>query len=112
MDMMAEICDQMMMNSSAEMEHSDNHMEMINDNNLPVASDCDMTADCNYSYNYTIQETIIPSVFLKTKTVPALTSIFGTQQVAQKTYQSNFQPTFKKSYSPPLLFLVNESFLI
>tara|TARA_R110000868_G_scaffold369664_1_gene633051 strand:- start:34 stop:372 length:339 start_codon:yes stop_codon:yes gene_type:complete len=112
MSTMEQVCEQMIMSSVTEMEYPGDYMDIVHGTNFPANSECEMTVDCNYSYNYIIQGTITPSVFLKTKTVSALTFIFETQQVVQKISQSSFHPILKNSYSPPPLFLVNESFLI
>lgn len=114
MSTMEEMCDQMMMDHSSmtEMTHSSNHKDMMHEESSPSTSDCLMTIDCDCTIDKDINATIAPTVLLKTNISPVLVSLSEAKDSERNIFSSNSNLTIQISYSPPPLFLANESFLI
>jgi hypothetical protein len=111
---MEEMCDQMMMPESSMMEmvHSSDHKNMMHEKSVPSISDCLMMIDCDCTIEREVSATIAPTVLLKTNISPVLVSLFETKNNEKNIFSSNYNLTVQDSYSPPPLFLANESFLI
>lgn len=108
------VCDAMMMDHSSmmDMEHSGDHGSMGHEESSPNSSDCFMTIDCDCKIEKDVAATIIPNVLLKTNISWVIASIFEKNTIDRNTSPSNSNLSIQNSYSPPPLFLTNESFLI
>jgi hypothetical protein len=113
---MEETCHQMMMtmteSSMGEMTHSGNHKDMMHEKSVPSTSDCLMMIDCDCTIENEISAAIAPTVLLKTYISPVLVSLFEIKNNERDLFSSNSNLTIQAYYSPPPLFLANESFLI
>ncbi len=112
---MEEMCEQMMNHSSEdmfEMEHGASHKDMMQSNHTSDIAECDMDVDCDCISEKEVLGTIAPTILLKTS-IPQ--TVFG-EEVPKTNYRdsskSKLEPRESNSYSPPPLFLANESFLI
>ncbi|MFY0685183.1 MAG: hypothetical protein JXR20_11560 [Balneola sp.] len=114
MSTMEKMCDEMMMDHSSmmDMEHSSDHGVMEHEESSPDSSDCLMTIDCDCTVESVINATVTPNVLLKTSISPVIASLFETNTIDRNTSPSNSNLSIQNSYSPPPLFLANESFLI
>lgn len=115
---MEEMCEQMMMGHSsvdmAEMEQvaKHKHGDMMHEKDTSNSSDCVMTIDCDCTTENDFVATIAPNVVLKTNISPVLVSLDETKTTVQNFSSANFNLSILNYYSPPPLFLANESFLI
>ncbi|MEP2447735.1 MAG: hypothetical protein ABJI69_10925 [Balneola sp.] len=114
MSTMEEMCEQMMMDHSAtpEMSHSGDHINMMDENNASDFSDCDMSVDCDCNIDKNLIATIAPTVVLKISTPSFQFTFEEFSSVKSDQIPRNSNLTLTNSYSPPPLFLANESFLI
>jgi len=114
MSTMEEMCDQMMMDHSAmsEMSHSGDHMDMMDKEDASDSTECLMTIDCDCTAENDINATITPNILVKTNISPILVSLSETNTVDRNISPSNSNLSIQNYYSPPALFLANESFLI
>ena len=117
MSTMDEMCEQMMMSHSsiemADMGHDAKHADMMHKKDAWSSSDCEMLIDCDCKVENDILAIIAPNALTKINISPVIVSILETITSNQNRYSSkdlNF--SIQKSYSPPPLFLANESFLI
>ncbi len=113
---MEEMCEQMMMgHDSMEMngmQHDVGHKDMMHEKDASNSSDCVMTIDCDCTTENDFVATIAPNVVLKTNISPVLASIDEISATVQNFSSANFNLSILNYYSPPPLFLANESFLI
>lgn len=117
MNTMKEMCDEMMMNhnSMAEMSHSSDHSDMTHIDSVPKADSkyCEMTIECECPTESEFIATIAPNILLKENVSAIIVSINETDANHLETFSSsNSTLSIQNSYSPPPLFLANESFLI
>jgi hypothetical protein len=102
-------------NSMAEMSHSSDHSDMTHIDSVPKADskDCEMTIDCECPTESEFIATIAPNILLKKNVSAIIVSINETDANHSETFSSsNSNLSIQNSYSPPPLFLANESFLI
>ena len=99
-------------NSMVEMPHSGDHGDMKHGNEASDFSDCLMTIDCDCNLENSFIATIAPNVVLKTNVSPVLVSISELKSNEKKFSSADFNFSILNYYSPPPLFLANESFLI
>lgn len=115
---MEEMCEQMMMDHSsmdmAEMGHEAEHqdMNMMHKKERSTSSDCEMTVDCDCMTDKNLIATIAPRVVLKINTPSFKFTFEEFFSVKSDQIPRNSDLTLTNSYSPPPLFLANESFLI
>lgn len=113
---MEEMCEQMMMDHSsmemAEMDHDAGHQDMMQSNHTSESSECEMTVDCDCSIDKNLIATIAPTVVLKINTPTFSFTFEEISSVESDQIPRNSDLTLTNSYSPPPLFLANESFLI
>ncbi len=115
---MEEMCEQMMMDHNsmemAEMGHEAEHrdMNMMHEKEKSTSSDCKMTVDCDCMTDKTLIATIAPTVVLKISTPSFQFTFEEHSSVNSDQIPRNSDLTLTNSYSPPPLFLANESFLI
>lgn len=116
MSTMQKMCDQMMMDHDSiemnEMKHDAGHKDMMHEKKPANSSDCSMTIDCDCSSEVNFLATIAPNVVLKTNISPVLVSIDEINATVQNFSSADLNLSIQNSYSPPPLFLANESFLI
>ncbi len=118
MSTMEEMCEQMMMDHSSmgmvEMGHETEHhdMDMMHEKETSTSSDCEMTVDCDCNTDKDLIATIAPTVVLKISTPTFQFTFQETSSVKNDYIPTNSDLTLTNSYSPPPLFLANESFLI
>ncbi|MFY0698129.1 MAG: hypothetical protein JXR11_09790 [Balneola sp.] len=116
MSTMEEMCEQMMMNHSsmdmAEMDHDAGHQDMMQSNHTSESSECEMTVDCDCMTDKNLIATIAPIVVLKINTPTFSFTFEEISSVESDHIPRNSDLTLTNSYSPPPLFLANESFLI
>lgn len=114
MSTMEEMCNQMMMGHSSmtDTTHSNDHKDMTHEESAPSTSDCLMTIDCDCTVENVINATVTPNVLLKTNISPVIASLFETNSIDRDISPSKSNFSIQNSYSPPPLFLANESFLI
>jgi len=114
MDSMEEMCDQMMMehSSMSEMAHSGNHNDMMHEKSTSNTTDCLMNIDCECTTEDDLIATIAPNVLLKTNISPILVSLSEISTIDKNISTKDLNLSIQKYYSPPPLFLANESFLI
>lgn len=113
MSMLEEMCDQMMMghSSNTEMQHHGEQNMMMHDSS-DAAENCDMILDCDCTFENETKATAAPLAHIKTNFTPVL--VYVVEQDVQLTTAkvSSFNKFLRNTYSPPPLFLANESFLI
>jgi|TARA_R110001599_G_scaffold1889_4_gene9796 hypothetical protein len=115
---MEEMCEQMMMDHSSmgmvEMGHDKEHqdMDMMHEKEPSTSSDCEMTVDCDCNTDKDLIATIAPTVVLKISTLSFQFTFEEFSSVNSDQIPRNSDLTLTNSYSPPPLFLANESFLI
>lgn len=118
MSNMEEMCEQMMMDHSSmgmvEMGHDTDHqdMNMMHEKETSTSSECEMTVDCNCMTDKNLIATIAPTVVLKINTPTFSFTFEEISSVESDHIPRNSDLTLTNSYSPPPLFLANESFLI
>ncbi|MBO6571259.1 MAG: hypothetical protein JJ958_02335 [Balneola sp.] len=115
MSTMEEVCERMMMHSSMEMTvmgHDAGHQDMMYEKMTTTSSDCEMTVDCDCMTDKTLIATIAPTVVLKISTLSFQFTFEEFSSVNSDQIPRNSDLTLTNSYSPPPLFLANESFLI
>lgn len=113
---MEEMCEQMMMDHSSMelkgMQHGEGHKDMMHEKDASNSSDCLMTIDCDCNVENNIIATIAPYVVLKTNISPILISLEVTNATEKNFSSADFNLSIQDYYSPPPLFLANESLLI
>ena len=116
MSTMEEMCEQMMMDHSsmdmAEMEHDAGHQDMMHGKKATDSFECEMTVDCDCMTDKNLIATIAPTVVLKISTPSFQFTFEEHSSVNSDQIPRNSDLTLTNSYSPPPLFLANESFLI
>lgn len=115
---MEEMCEQMMMDHSsmemAEMGHEAEHqdMNMMHEKERSTSSDCEMTVDCDCISEQEVFGTIAPTVLLNINVSQLVLSERINKTDFKDLSKSKFELKATIPYSPPPLFLANESFLI
>ncbi len=115
---MEEMCEQMMMDHSSmdmtEMGHDTGHqdMNMMHGKDISTSSECEMNVDCDCKTDKNLIATIAPTVVLKINTPTFSFTFEEISSVESDHIPRNSNLTLTNSYSPPPLFLANESFLI
>jgi hypothetical protein len=111
---MEEVCDQMMMdhNSAKEMDHSSAQNTMLHHKSTSKSSECDMNSDCDICFEQERVGTAGPVFVLKINTSSVLIAENITETAAKSFSKCKSNILKRNSYSPPPLFLANESFLI
>lgn len=113
---MEEMCEQMMMDHSSMemngMQHDVDHKDMMHEKKASNSSDCVMTIDCDCTTKNDFVATIAPNVVLKTNISLVLVSLDETNATGKNFSSADFNLSILNYYSPPPLFLANESFLI
>lgn len=115
---MEEMCEQMMIDHSsmdmAEMRHDAEHqdMNMMHEKERSTSSDCEMTVDCDCISEQEVLGTIAPTVLLNINVSQLILSEKINKTDFKDLSKSKFELKAPSPYSPPPLFLANESFLI
>lgn len=118
MSTMEEVCERMMTEHSStgmvEMGHDTGHqdMNMMHEKETSTSSECEMTVDCDCMTDKNLIATIAPTVVLKINTPTFKFTFEEFSSVNSDQIPRNSDLTLTNSYSPPPLFLANESFLI